>query len=208
MRVFGLTGGIGSGKSTVAALFEEAGVPVVDADRIAREVVEPGSAAHGEIVARFGKEVLLPDGGIDRRKLGAIVFSDPARRAELEAITIPRIREGIEEALAKLDSGGHPAAVVEAALLIENGRTERFDAVICVHCDRQTQLRRIASRGDLTPAEAGKRIEAQMPSDEKARLSDHVIDNSGSPEETRRSFLDLLFRLGLSKAPPPGRKPG
>lgn len=206
MRVFGLTGGIGSGKSTVAALFAEAGVPVVDADRIAREVVEPGSACHAEIAARFGSSILMADGGIDRGKLGAIVFSDPVRRAELEAITIPRIREGIEDALAKLESEGHPAAIVEAALLIENKRAERFEAVICVYCDRETQLRRIASRGGIDPAEAVKRIDAQMPSEEKARMSDHVIDNSGSPGETRRRFIDLLTRLGLPRTPPSGQR--
>jgi dephospho-CoA kinase len=206
MRVFGLTGGIGSGKSTVAALFAEAGVPVVDADRIAREVVEPGTAAHAEVVSRFGRTILSPDGGIDRGKLGAIVFSDAERRRELEAITIPRIREGIEAELAKLEAEGHTAAIVEAALLLENKRAQRFEAIICVYCDRETQLRRILSRGGLPAAEAEKRIDSQMPSDEKARLSDYVIDNSGSSVETRRRFGDLLSRLGLAKAPSTGRQ--
>ncbi|HEY5995916.1 MAG TPA: dephospho-CoA kinase, partial [Candidatus Deferrimicrobiaceae bacterium] len=154
-------------------------------------------------VTRFGKSVLLPDGGLDRRKLGEIVFADPEKRIALESITIPRIREGIEAALAKLEADGHPAAVVEAALLQENRRAQRFEAIVCVYCDRETQLRRILSRGGLTAAEAGKRIDSQMPSDEKARLSDHVIDNSGSPGETRRQFLDLLSRLGLAKGSSP-----
>ena len=204
MRVYGLTGGIGCGKSAVAAMFSEAGVPVVDADVVAREVVEPGKPAHSEIVARFGRSVLLPDGGIDRARLAGVVFADPARRAELEAITIPRIREGIEEALSRLAAEGVPAAVVEASLLHENRRAARFEAVISVHCSPEVQLARILARGGISEEEARQRIAAQMPSGEKARLSDHVIDNSGAPSETARQVRELLSRLGIGGKSSPG----
>jgi dephospho-CoA kinase len=197
MRILGLTGGIGSGKSAVAGMIAEAGVPVVDADLIAREVVEPGTGAHAEIVSHFGDSILSPDGRIDRRKLGDIVFSDPVRRAELESITIPGIRAGIEAALGRLAAGGHPAAVVEAALLHENGRASSFEATICVYCDRETQRKRIVARDGISEGDAEKKIDAQMPSDEKARLSDYVIDNSGDIEGTKRQVASLLSRLKL-----------
>src|SRR5512142_3019944 len=117
MRLYGLTGGIGSGKSTVAAMFRNEGIPVVDADRIARDVTAPGEYAYLEIVHRFGRGILREDGAIDRKRLADIVFSDPARRAELEAITHPRIVEGIAYALQNLSAEGHPAVIVEAALI-------------------------------------------------------------------------------------------
>ena len=198
MRIFGLTGGIGCGKSLVAKLISEAGVPIVDADQVAREVVKPGTKYYAEIVERFGKSVLAPDGRIDRKTLGGIVFADPARRAELESITHPPIREGIEAALAELEGAGHHAAVVEAALLHENRRASRFEAVVCVYCDPGTQLQRIVARDGIPPGEAQKKIGAQMDSREKARLSDHVIDNSGSPEETKCQILALLALLKLT----------
>ncbi len=198
MRIIGLTGGIGCGKSLVAGLVSESGVPVVDADLIAREVVEPGTKCHHEIVEKFGTSILGPDRKIDRKKLGGIVFADAARRAELESITIPGIQAGIEVALANLEESGHHAAVVEAALLHENRRAARFECVICVYCDQDTQLRRIVARDGIPVEEARQRINAQMDSREKARLSDHVIDNSGSPEETKRQVSTLLALLDPS----------
>jgi dephospho-CoA kinase len=198
MRVFGLTGGIGCGKSAVAGLLREAGIPVVDADAIAREAASPGTPCHAEIVAEFGEGILFPDGSIDRGKLGGIVFSDPSLRARLEAITIPRIREGIEESLSRLEAEGHAAAFVEAALLLENRRESRFEAVVCVHCAPEEQLRRIVSRGGLSESEARRRIAAQMPAEEKARRSDHVVDNSGAISETAARVDALLSRLGIA----------
>ncbi len=198
MRIFGLTGGIGCGKSLVAGLIAEAGVPVVDADLIAREIVEPGTECHDEIIARFGESVVAADGRIDRKRLGGIVFADPARRAELESITIPKIRAGIEVALARLEAAGNQAAVVEAALLHENRRASRFESVICVSCDPEIQLRRIVARDGITVPEARQRIGAQMDSREKAGLSDHVIDNSGSRDDTIRQVSNLLERLNIN----------
>lgn len=185
MRVFGLTGGIGSGKSTVARLFREEGIPVVDADGISREATMPGKPAHAEIVRTFGTEILLPDGRIDRKKLGAIVFADPGKRAELEAITHPRILEGIREAVSALAAEGHAIAIVEAALIHEKGRQGLFEAVIGVACDRGTQTERLMRRDGIPRQEALKILSAQMDPGEKTRASDYVIENSGALATTR-----------------------
>jgi dephospho-CoA kinase len=195
MRFFGLTGGIGSGKSTVARMFREEGVAVVDADRIAREVTDPGRPAYVEIVRRFGRAILLPDGGIDRKKLGDIVFSDPGKRAELEAITHPEIARGIASALDRLESEGQRVAIVEAALLHETGRTGRFEAVIAVKCDKSQQVRRLVLRDGISEEQALRRIYSQMDPDEKARASEHVIDNSGDLEATRAQVRALAATL-------------
>lgn len=195
MRAIGLTGGIGSGKSTVARLFREEGIPVVDTDRISREIVLPGMPAHVEIVRRFGTDILLPDGGIDRKKLGSIVFADPAMRAALEEITHPRILSGIREALSALASGGHDIAIVEAALIHEKGRQGVVEAVIGVRCGRSLQIERLMRRDGIPRAEALRIISSQMDSEEKVFSSDYVIDNSGDMEGTRRQVRSLVRSL-------------
>ncbi len=197
MRIFGLTGGIGSGKSTIAAMFREEGIPVVDADRVARDVTAPGEYAYLEIVQRFGREILRDDGEIDRKKLGDVVFSDPARRSELESVTHPRIVEGIAYALQKLAAEGHPAAIVEAALIHEKGRRGMFDAVIGILCGRSQQLERLAIRDGMPREQALLRLAAQMDAGSKAKASDYVIDNSGDLSSTRaqvRALAALLKR--------------
>jgi dephospho-CoA kinase len=191
MRVFGLTGGIGTGKSTVSRMFREEGLPVVDADRIAREVTSPGRPAYEAVVRAFGREILLPDGGIDRVKLGGIVFSDPAKRAVLEAATHPEIARGIASELYRLESEGRGVAIVEAALIHETGRRARFEAVIAVRCDRTQQLRRLVERDGISEEQAARRISSQMDTDEKARASEHVIDNSGDLASTRAQVRRL-----------------
>lgn len=195
MRVLGLTGGIGTGKSTVAGFFRDEGIPVVDADRIAREITEPGRDAYREILLRFGREILLPDGRIDRKRLGETVFADPGRRAELEAVTHPRIAEGIAEALAALAREGHPVAVVEAALIHERGRGGMFDAVIGVRCDRERQVERIMGRDGISREQALSRIAAQMDPERKANASEYRIDNSGDRESTRAQVRALAREL-------------
>lgn len=195
MRVFGLTGGIGTGKSTVARMLREEGIAVVDADRIAREVAAPGTPAYVEIVRRFGKEILLPDGGIDRRRLGGIVFSDPDRRAALESITHPAIAREIAAALGRLESEGRELAVVEAALIFEAGRKGRFEKVIAVRCDRDQQVRRLMDRDKITKEEAMERIAAQMDPEEKARASEIVIANSGDLDATRAQVRALVEKI-------------
>jgi dephospho-CoA kinase len=192
MRVFGLTGNIGSGKSTVAAMFREAGIPVLDADRIAREVTTPGSPAFRGVVEEFGPGIHGPDGAIDRERLAGIVFSDPSRRAVLERITHPAILASMRESLSRLAREGHPAAIVEAALIHESGRKGLLTAVISVRCDPSVQLRRLAGRGGMTREQADARVAAQMDPEEKARASDYVIDNSGDLEATRRQVVALV----------------
>jgi dephospho-CoA kinase len=203
MRVFGLTGGIGSGKTTVARLFQEENIPVVDADGISREVTSPGNPAHEAIVRRFGPEVLLPDGRIDRKKLGSIVFADPGKRAALEAITHPVITEGIRKAVSALASEGHPIAIVEAALIHEKGRRGTFEAVIDVHCGRRLQVERIMRRDGIPREEALRIVSTQMDPEEKARASDHVIDNSGDLAQTRAQVRALAEKL---RRPAPGNR--
>jgi len=195
MRVIGLTGGIGSGKSTVARLFREEGIPVVDADRISREITSPGRPAHADIVRQFGEGILLPDGRIDRKRLGAIVFGDAGKRAELEAITHPRIAEGIREAVSALASEGHAIVLVEAALIHEKGRGGIFEAVIGVRCGRRLQVERLMSRDDIPREEIEKIFLSQMDPEEKARASDYVIDNSGELAATRAQVKALAETL-------------
>ena len=186
MRVFGLTGNIGSGKSTVAAMLREAGIPVLDADRISKEVTAPGGRAYDAVVQAFGRGIVRDDGSIDRKRLGEIVFSDPASRERLERITHPAILEAMKEAIAGIEREGHRATVVEATLIHESGRKGLFDAVISVTCDRETAISRLAARDGMSRSQAEARLRAQMDADRKAGASDYVIDNSASPEETSR----------------------
>lgn len=195
MRVFGLTGGIGSGKSTVAAMFRDEGIPVVDADRIARDVTAPGQYAYLEIVQRFGREILREDGEIDRKRLGEIVFADPVRRAELEEVTHPRIVEGIAYALHRLDAEGHPVVIVEAALIHEKRRRGMFEAVIGIRCEKVQQVRRLMERDGIREEKALLRLSAQMDADRKANASDYVIDNSGDLSSTQAQVRALAARL-------------
>ncbi|MGW8286252.1 MAG: dephospho-CoA kinase [Candidatus Deferrimicrobiaceae bacterium] len=191
MRVFGLTGGIGSGKSTVARLFREEKIPVVDADRISREITSPGKPAYIEIVGRFGEEILLPDGRIDRKILGAIIFSNAGKRADLEAITHPRIAEGMREAVSALASEGHPVVIVEAALIHEKDPQGMFDAVIGVRCGRGLQIERLMRRDGIPREQALRIVSSQMDPEEKALTSDYVIDNSGDLAGTRAQVRAL-----------------
>lgn len=193
MRVLGLTGGIGSGKSLVDAIFRELGAEVIDADALAREVVEPGQPALAEIVQSFGGDILLPDGRLNRSKLASVIFGDAAARARLNAITHPPIRQRITEAAAA--RAGRPGVLVlDIPLLYESDRTGDVEKVIVVWVDEATQLRRLIERDRLTAEQARQRIAAQMPLEEKRRRADHVIDNSGSPESTRRQ-VEAIYRI-------------
>ena len=188
--VLGLTGGIGSGKSTVARMLTERGFRHIDADQLARVVVEPGRPALAEIVEHFGPEALLPDGRLNRPWLGKIVFSDAEERAVLNAITHPRIGELILERLADGAAAEEPT-LLDHPLLFETGQNALVDRVAVVWVDRATQLRRLTARDGLAEEDALARIRAQMDLDEKARLADFVIDNSGSIERTRDQVDDL-----------------
>lgn len=186
-----MTGNIGSGKSTVAAMLREAGIPVLDADRISREVTAPGGSAYDAVVQAFGRKILRDDGSIDRKRLGEIVFADPLSRERLERITHPAIFEGMKEAIAEIEREGHRAVVVEATLIHESGRKGLFEAVISVTCDPETAIARLAARDGMSRGDAEARLRAQMSSDRKAGASDHVIDNSASPEETSRQVKKI-----------------
>ncbi len=187
-----MTGNIGSGKSTVAAMLREAGIPVLDADRISREVTAPGGRAYDAVVQAFGKGIVQDDGTIDRKRLGEIVFSDPGLRERLEGITHPAILEMMKEAIAGIEREGHRAAVVEAALIHESGRKGLFEAVISVTCDRETAISRLAARDGMSRGQAEARLRAQMDAVRKADASDYVIDNSGEMKETRRQVVALV----------------
>jgi dephospho-CoA kinase len=193
-RVFGLTGGIGTGKSTVARMFAARGVPVLDADALAREVVAPGTLGNAEIAAAW-PQTIGPDGAIDRKKLAAIVFSDPAARARLESITHPLIQQASASRLTDLANEGHTLAIYEAALLVESGRWQDFDGLIVVTASPATQIARAVARSGLSPTEAEARIHAQLPTAEKARVATYVIDNDGPLAETERQVEAVLGRL-------------
>jgi dephospho-CoA kinase len=194
LKVLGLTGGIGAGKSTVAGLFAARGVPIVDADALAREVVAPGRPALAEIAAAW-PEVIAPDGALDRKRLGDIVFSDPTARLRLEAITHPHIQALGEERLGALAGAGHALALYEASLLVESGRWRDFDGLIVVTASEATQIARVRARDGLTEAGAEARIRAQLPTADKVRLATHVIDNDGDLAATEAAVDELLRRL-------------
>ncbi len=201
MVVIGLTGGIASGKSLVSSFLRELGAVVIDADLIAREVVAPGQPALAMIVEAFGPGILRPDGSLDRKALGALVFADPDLRKKLEEITHPFIIARIKEELARLaESCPDGVVVLDAPLLFEAGLEGLVDEVWVVYVDAATQLARLMSRDGLTRAEAEQRLAAQIPLAEKARRADRVIDNSGTPEATRaqvnRLWRELQERRG------------
>ena len=192
MRVIGLTGGIATGKSTVSRMLAEKGLPIVDADLIAREVVEPGKPAYREIVQTFGGEILQADGTLNRKLLGKLVFGDPARLQTLNQITHPRIREEIEGRLQALRDKGIKLAVLDAPLLIEANLQPLVDEVWVVTCPRELQIKRLQERDNLSVPEAEARIKAQMPLEEKIKYAQRVIDNSRDIAHTRRQVQELL----------------
>ena len=179
MRV-GLTGGIGSGKSAVAQLLREHGAVVVDADAIAREVVEPGTPGLAAVVAEFGPDVLTAGGALDRPRLGRLVFADDVRRRALEAIVHPLVEARRHELLASVPPGA--IVVVDSPLLVEMGTADEFDAVIVVDAPDDVRIDRLERRG-LPPADAKARMAAQASREARLAVADHVIDNSGTREE-------------------------
>lgn len=192
MRKVGLTGGIASGKSTVSRMFTELGVPVIDADVIAREVVAPGSRALEAIVDAFGEEVLTDEKSLNRARLGEIVFSDPAKKKVLERILHPEIIAEQDRRLRDLEREGRtPFAIVDAAVMIESGSWKRFDSIVVVDCDESQQISRLRHRNAMSEEEAVRRVNAQMPLSEKVKYANHVIDNRGSIDDTRKQVVEL-----------------
>ncbi len=195
VHIFGLTGGIACGKSTVAGFLREQGVGIVDADLAAREVVLPGSEGLAEIVRTFGDAVLATDRTLDRKKLAERVFRDPEARRRLEAITHPRIRDASMQKAHQLSQAGHTLIGYEAALLVEAGTADAFRPLVVVIANEQDQIARLRARDGLDEAQARARLAAQMPVRQKAALADHVIDTSCSLDEVCVRTLEVLHRL-------------
>ncbi len=192
----GLTGGIATGKSTVSAMFAHLGARVIDADLLARDVVAPGQRAHGEIVREFGAGVLQEDGYLDRKRLGALVFADPAKRKRLEELTHPAIRGRQQRLLSVLEEEAFGGIVIwDAALLIETGGAKGMDRVVVVIADPAVELERLMAREGFSEAEARQRIASQMPLSEKVKVADYVIDNSGRRADTERRVRDVYRAL-------------
>jgi dephospho-CoA kinase len=195
MKIIGLTGGIASGKNLVAGILEELGALVIDADQLAREVVKPGTEPYRMIVEAFGKNVLQPDGTLDRKALGRIVFSDPDARARLERITHPAIIKLGEERLEEERLKGTNVVFYMVPLLLEVGLTSSVDEVWVVYADNETQVERLMKRDKIGRDEALRKMAAQMPMDEKIKFGKVIIDNRGTPEETRRKVMELWKEL-------------
>lgn len=193
--VFALTGGIGSGKSTVAGFLREAGIPVVDADQLARRVTEPGSPALKQLVASFGPDILTQDGKLRRKALADRVFSSTEARAALEAIIHPEVRRLSNEAFARLAAEGHEFICYEIPLLFETEQQQRFRPVVVSYVPEVAQLARTMRRDGATEQEAQARIDAQLDLGFKAEQADYVIDNSGSVGETRAQTMNVLAKI-------------
>lgn len=201
MIVAGLTGGIATGKSTVAAIFQQAGARLIDADRIARKLVRPGAPAYSDIRAHFGTGILLPGGEIDRTRLAEIIFSNSDQQHLLESIVHPRVKAEAARQLARIRHR-HPASTVifDVPLLFESGMNRGLEEIIVVYTPADIQVRRLMTRDGLTEAAALARIRAQMPIETKKALATRVIDNSGSFESTRAQTIEIYRQLAAQSA--------
>ncbi|WP_104139337.1 MULTISPECIES: dephospho-CoA kinase [unclassified Cryobacterium] len=200
MYLIGLTGGIASGKSTVATRLVEHGAVGVDADQLAREVVEPGTPGLAAVSAEFGSTVLLPDGSLDRPALGAIIFADPMRRKRLNAIIHPQVRQLTRDRIAAAAAADpHAIVVYDVPLLAEAqaGGLVTFDLVVVVHADAATRIQRMIALRGLTEAQATQRIGAQATDEERLAVADVVIDNTGTLDATRAQ-VDVLWERVLA----------
>lgn len=196
MLKVGLTGSIAVGKSHVVSVLAELGCATFDADKIAHLVMEPGRAAYKDIVREFGSDILREDGAIDRTRLGPIVFADGEKRKRLNEIVHPRVIEEQNRLLGEVEAiNPDGIAVIDAALMIESGGYKRFDKLIVVFCDRDTQIERLMTRNQITREDAERRVAAQMSSDEKRRYADYEIDTSGTFEETRERVIAVYNEL-------------
>ncbi len=204
MRLVGLTGGIASGKSTLAAALREAGAPVIDADALARAAVRPGSPALEAIRAAFGPSVVTSCGELDRPAMGAIVFADPGARSRLEAIVHPAVRAAVAAETARLAAHGHDLAFYDVPLLYERGLEREVDCVVVVDASPALQLARLRARDGLSEADARARIASQLPLAEKARRADVVVSNEGDLASLRSRAGPLLaaLRAGLGRRLP------
>lgn len=192
--ILGLTGSIATGKSTVAKLFLSAGIPVVDADLGARAVVLPGAPGLADIIEHFGEAYLLSDGTLDRKRLGALIFSDREKRKELDVLLKERINDWIQAEKERYISEGHKLIVLDIPLLYEGGYEDSCDAVMVVYVPEELQVQRLMSRNHLDTDEATRRMQSQLSIEKKKELADFVIDNSGTIEETKKQVNDWLLK--------------
>jgi len=198
VRLIGLTGGIASGKSTVATILKQLGAAVINADDLSREVVQPEQPAWKEIVETFGADILQSDKALDRKKLRTMVFDNPEARKKLEAIVHPRVRALAEERIRELAAAGHAIVVYEVPLLFEGGLHHWLRPVILVACDVNTQKRRLRDRDHLTDKEAQQHIAAQMSLEEKRKLADYVIENNGTVNDLEREVKSVLEEIATT----------
>lgn len=194
----GLTGGIGSGKSTVARMLASRGAVVLDADVFARQAIDPGTPGLDRVVAAFGEGVVNTDGSLDRGKLADIVFHDEAKRRELESIVHPEVQRLIAEGISE-HTGTDAVVVIDSPLLIETGAYRAMDLVVVVSADPNTQIERVVADRGIPEADARARLAAQMPLDQKTAVADRVLDNRGSLEDLERA-VDVLWRELVDRA--------
>lgn len=197
--VIGLTGGIASGKSTVSNMLKEMNITVVDADVEARLAVDKGEPAYLKIIAEFGQDILLENGEIDRQKLGAIIFYQEEKRQLLNQIVHPEVRKRMMEKIQKASENQEEVIILDIPLLFESKLTFMVEKTILVYVDRETQLKRLMQRNQLSEADAQARVNSQMPLAEKVKLANAVIDNNGSIEETKKQLIEILAGWGIQK---------
>ena len=196
--VIGLTGGIASGKSTVSNMLKEMDITVIDADVEARLAVEKGEPAYQKIVAEFGQDILLPNGEIDRQKLGSIIFHNAEKRQLLNGMVHPEVRKRMKDQAEAAKERGEQVIVLDIPLLFESKLTFMVEKTILVFVDRAVQLQRLMERNNLTREDAEARVTSQMPLSEKVELSDAVINNNGTVEETREQLIEILRKWGIT----------
>ena len=194
--VVGLTGGIAGGKSTVSMMLRDLGAQLVDFDVLARKVVQPGTPGLAKVVDSFGKQILTPDGSLDRRRLAEIVFRDRKKRRTLEQLIHPDIYEAFVRQVSRITAGQFDAVIVaEVPLLVEVNLIDLFDRIVLVYTSRQVQIERLMDRPDMTRRAAEDMLEAQLPIEEKKKYADHIVYNDGSLESTRRQVRALWEEL-------------
>ncbi|WP_223591039.1 dephospho-CoA kinase [Neobacillus bataviensis] len=195
--IIGLTGGIASGKSTVSNMFKEMDITVVDADVEARLAVMKGESAYNQIVKEFGKEILLEDGEIDRPKLGSIIFHQAEKRNQLNQIVHPEVRKRMNSKVEDAKNRKEQVVVLDIPLLFESKQTYLVEKTILVYVDKQTQLKRLIERNNLSIEDAEARIHSQMPLSDKVKLADAVIDNNGSIADSKKQLIEILSSWGI-----------
>ena len=192
MSVYGLTGGIGAGKSTVAGMFQDSGIPVVLADDVGRQVVSKGSEGLSAIVTSFGADMLDSTGGLDRKKLGQMVFNDPEKRRQLEGILHPLVLDHSRELFVQLEQAGNQVIVYESALLFETKRHVEMKGVILVIASEEVRIARVQQRDGSDQEDVRRRIQAQMVEEDKRKLSDYIIQNDGDMQKLADQVNDLI----------------